>query len=289
MAQLPFGGTHTVEKLAVLQNYLGAYQRVLGKTTFLTIFFDAFAGTGQIPVDDPGTLFEDVEEAQPFIEGSARRALSITPPFGRYVFVEKSRQKAALLDRLKVEFPLLAGRIEVEHKDANLAVGEFCCTTNWRKNRAVMFLDPFGNQVDWSTLEKIAATRAIDLWYLFPAHLGVNRQISANGQFDDSKAASLDRLLGTTEWRSRFIQTSASTDLWGQARETRTKQASVDSITRYMINRMKEIFHGVVLDQWLPLGRGGSHWYSLLFACSNPSAKAKEIAERVAIAVMKRK
>jgi hypothetical protein len=67
------------------------------------------------------------------------------------------------------------------------------------------------------------------------------------------------------------------------------KQATVDSITRYMIKRMKQVFKGVVLDEWLPLGRGGSHWYSLLFACSNPSTAATKIAERVARAVMKRK
>lgn len=56
-----------------------------------------------------------------------------------------------------------------------------------------------------------------------------------------------------------------------------------------MIERMKTVFKGVVLDEWLPLGRGGSHWYSLLFACANPSSQAKQIAERVARAVMIRK
>ncbi|WP_375494674.1 hypothetical protein [uncultured Nostoc sp.] len=42
---------------------------------------------------------------------------------------------------------------------------------NWRSNRAVLFLDPFGMQIPWSTIEAIAHTEAIDLWYLFP--LGV--------------------------------------------------------------------------------------------------------------------
>ena len=56
-----------------------------------------------------------------------------------------------------------------------------------------------------------------------------------------------------------------------------------------MIERMKTIFQGIVLDEWLPLGRGGSHWYWLLFAGANPSRKANEIAERVARAVMIRK
>jgi three-Cys-motif partner protein len=291
MAQLPFGGSHTEEKLRVLEKYLSAYQKVLKNKRFETVFFDAFAGTGEIPIEEsePGGLFEDVEDAQPFIDGSARRALGIKPPFDRYAFVEKSKSKAALLETLKGEFSYLSSRIHIQRADANVAVEEFCQHADWKRVRAVMFLDPFGNQVDWNTLKVIAATKAIDLWYLFPAHLGINRQISATGEFDAGKAASLDRVLGTTEWREQFITTKTDQNLWGEDQITSFKQSNVDSVTRFMIRRMKEVFKGVVLDEWLPLGRAGSHWYSLLFACANPSAKATDIAGRIARDVMKRK
>jgi three-Cys-motif partner protein len=289
MAQLPFGGVHTQEKLRVLERYLSAYQKVLKNTSFVTVFFDAFAGTGEIPIEETGGLFQDVEEAEPFIEGSARRALGVKPPFASYVFVERSKRKAVLLERLKGEFPHLSSRIQVERADANAAVESFCARTDWKRTRAVMFLDPFGNQVGWSTIEAVASTKGIDLWYLFPAHLGINRQISASGEFDSNKAASLDRVLGTQEWREEFVATTTRQNLWGEAQEISFKQATVDSVTRFMIGRMKRVFAGVVLDEWLPLGRGGSHWYSLLFACANPSAKAREIAERVARSVMIRK
>jgi three-Cys-motif partner protein len=289
MAQLPFAGLHTVEKLKVLESYLAAYQKVLKNTGFTTVFFDAFAGTGEIPIEEAGGLFQDVEEAEPFIEGSARRALGIKPPFTKYIFVERSKRKAASLERLKTEFRHLASRIHVEQADANVAVERFCANGDWKRTRSVMFLDPFGNQVGWNTIEAIARTRGIDLWYLFPAHLGINRQISASGEFDAGKAASLDRVLGTSEWRDEFIATIKRQNLWGEGQEISFKQATVDSVTRFMIKRMKRVFKGVVLDEWLPLGRAGNHWYSLLFACANPSAKATEIAERLARAVMKRK
>jgi three-Cys-motif partner protein len=289
MAQLPFAGMHTVEKLKVLENYLGAYQRVLKNTNFETVFFDAFAGTGEIPIDEAGGLFQDVEEADPFIEGSARRALGVKPPFARYIFVERSRGKAALLQNLRSDFPHLSARIRIERADANTAVEEFCKKEDWKRSRSVMFLDPFGNQVGWNTIEAIARTRAIDLWYLFPAHLGINRQISASGDFDMHKGASLDRALGTSEWREEFVARINRENLWGETEQVSFKQSTVDSVTRFMIKRMKAVFKGVVLDEWLPLGRGGSHWYSLIFACANPNAKATEIAERVARAVMTRK
>ena len=289
MSQMSFGGMHTEEKLNVLEKYLSAYQRVLKNTGFTTTFFDAFAGTGEIPLEQLGGLFQDVEEADPFIEGSARRALAVDPPFSRYVFVEKSRRKAGQLERLRADFPNLADRIQIERADANAAIQEFCGRTNWKKNRAVIVLDPFGNQVGWGTLEAIANTRAIDVWYLFPAHLGINRQISSAAELDVAKAASLDFVFGTNEWRAEFLTTIKAGDLLSGERERLVKQATVDSITRFMIGRMKGVFKGVVLDEWLPLGRGGSHWYSLLFACSNPSPAATRIAERVARAVMKRK
>jgi three-Cys-motif partner protein len=289
LAQLPFFGLHTEEKLQVLQKYLAAYQKVLKKTSFKTIFFDAFAGTGDLPLEQAGGLFQDVEEAEAFIEGSARRALAVDRPFDKYIFVEKSKRKAALLQGLKTDFPTLADRIQIETADANSAIEKFCNEVDWKRHRAVMFLDPFGNQVGWKTLETIAGTRAIDVWYLFPAHLGVNRQISAKAEFDSDKAASLDWVLGTGAWREEFVASLREIDLWGEERERLVKQASVDSVTRFMIKRMKGIFKGVVLDEWLPLGRGGSHWYSLLFACANPNPAATDIAERVARAVMKRK
>jgi three-Cys-motif partner protein len=289
MSQMSFGGMHTEEKLQVLESYLAAYQKVLKNTGLTTIFFDAFAGTGEIPLEQAGGLLQDVEEAEPFIEGSARRALAVDPPFSRYVFVEKSKRKTAQLELLRAEFPYLAERIRVERADANAAIQEFCRSTDWKRSRAVLFLDPFGNQVGWDTLAIIARTKAIDVWYLFPAHLGINRQISSTADFDAAKAASLDFVFGTTEWREEFLATVKASDLWGEERERLVKQATVDSITRFMIGRMKQVFRGIVLDEWLPLGRGGNHWYSLLFACSNPSPAATRIAERVARAVMRRK
>lgn len=87
MSQMAFGGMHTEEKLQVLEKYLAAYQKVLKNTGLTTIFFDAFAGTGEIPIEQTEGLFQDVEEADTFIDGSARRALAVKPPFSRYEFV----------------------------------------------------------------------------------------------------------------------------------------------------------------------------------------------------------
>ena len=66
------------------------------------------------------------------------------------------------------------------------------------------------------------------------------------------------------------------------------KIATPRSMTEFMIARMKEVFRGGVLDEWLPLGAKGRHDYSLIFSWANPSPKAK-LAATLAAAVLKSK
>lgn len=282
----------TAEKLKAISGYLSAYQSVLksfcangGRTTY----FDAFAGTGDLPIGiEGGGLLKDVEELSVIADGSARRALMVEPWFDRYVFVERSLKKATELAKIKEDFPLQSERISVIRGDANDEVTKFCRRTDWAKTRAVMFLDPFGNQVNWETIAAIARC-PIDLWYLFPAHLGINRQVSNSGIIEDEKAASLDRVLGTSDWRAQFLFAEIVPQLDGSKREVMRKQLNADIATRFMIARMKSIFKGGVVDGWLPLGPNGAHWYSLVFAWGNSSQAAGAIAKRIAEHLMTRR
>ena len=274
MAQKPFGGAHTKLKLDKLSAYLDAYTTALKKQNFRLIYVDAFAGTGDVPRAAPSTPMFEVDDYAPFVEGSAVRALTIRTPFDEYIFIEKSPRKAAQLERLKTQQPAPADRIAIVVGDANAEVRKFCAQRDWNKCRAVVFLDPFGNQLVWETLVAIARTEAIDLWYLFPAGLGVHRQIARDGSIDESHGPSLDSLLGTAEWRKQFVETQPSLDLFGEGPDRTTKTATPESITRFMIARMRKEFRGGVLDEWLTLGSRVIHMYSLLFAWANPSAKA---------------
>lgn len=284
MAKQKFGSAHTEKKLVALEAYLRAYTTALKKQDFRLAFFDGFAGTGQIELsgDDAPLLGLD---ADLFIEGSARRALQCDPPFDEYVFVEKAASKVRDLHKLWVDFPNLASRIRIEQGDANEKLKEFCGSRDWQKTRAVVLLDPYGNQVEWSTIVTVANTRGIDLWYLFPAGPGVHRQISRRGTVHETHEGPLDRLMGTSEWRTAFLEKRRSEDLFEGTRDVAHKVATPESITLFMIKRMKSVFEGGVLDEWLPLRSRGIE-YSLLFAWANPSEKAK-LAGKLAAAVLK--
>lgn len=278
-----FGSTHTEEKLRKLEAYLERFTLVLKNQAFKLVYFDAFAGTPDIDVGDAGAPLLEVGDARQFLAGSSRRALQFGDKFSRYIFVDKKRANVKELEALKSEFPSVQDRIEIHYSDANTELKKFCA--NWpRGQRAIVFLDPFGNQVAWETIEAIAATKAIDLWYLFPAGLGVHRQISGDGTHE-GREQSLDRLLGTPEWRTAFVSKTTSSDLFGARDEANV--ASPEAITEFMINRMKSVFKGGVLDEWLPLGSRGRHSYSLLFACANPEPRAHELALRLARGVLR--
>lgn len=282
-----FGGSHTGAKLDSLEKYLGAYSTALKNQGFRLIFFDAFAGTGDVQVGKDSALLEGVDDYSPFIQGSTQRALQLGTAFDEYIFVEQKRGKVKELEALKAAHLGIADRISVLHADANAALLEFCAKTDWKKCRAVVFLDPYGNQVKWKTIEAIAKTEGIDLWYLFPAGLGVHRQIGRDAKVHASHKASLDELLGTKDWRNTFIEEQEAPDLFG-SRTERSKVATPQSITRFMIQRMRTVFRGGVLDEWLPLGSQSIHMYSLVFAWANPSEKAR-LAGKLAAAVLRSK
>jgi len=279
-----FGSAHTAEKLDKLEAYLKAYSTALKKQSFRRIYFDAFAGTGDIQIGPKTSLLEPVDDYSPLIKGSAHRALRLGATFDEYIFVEKSRAKAQALQDLKDEYPEVASRISIRQSDANEALLKFCAQTDWSRTRAVVFLDPYGNQVKWKTIEAIANTQAIDLWYLFPAGLGVHRQIGKDGKVHYTHEASLNDMLGTKDWRRAFIAEQQERDLFGATRATE-KVSTPETATIFMIERMKSIFKGGVLEEWLALGSGGNHMYSLLFAWANPSPKAK-LAGKLAKAVL---
>jgi three-Cys-motif partner protein len=182
-----FGGDWTQTKLDVLKDYLAAYTKALkDKPTpaqpFRKAYIDAFAGTGSRAArerstsSEPGSLlFPDLAEPAPqkLLDGSAKLALQVEPRFDKYIFIERSPERCEQLETLKQEFPTLADDIDVQQGEANDVIQKLCAPLNaWKSRRAVLFLDPYGMQVEWKTIEAVAATKAIDLWLLVPLGWG---------------------------------------------------------------------------------------------------------------------
>jgi three-Cys-motif partner protein len=172
--------------------------------------------------------------------------------------------------------------VEVRREEANSAIKRLC-RKDWSRHRAVLFLDPYGMQVEWTTIEAVAGTKAIDLWLLFP--LGaVNRLLTRTGAIPESWRRRLNLLLGTEAWYEEFYSAESRRDLFGQ-NETTVVKARTNVIGRYFNERLAEIFAGVAPKPMLLLNSTRSPLYLLCFAVGNPSGK--DVALRIANALLR--
>lgn len=281
-----FGGTWTDEKLDTLRKYLAAYRDVMKKQRFHLMYIDAFAGTGYRDAEkEPDAIQQSLleefseEETQNFLKGSAVIALEQDPPFHEFIFIERKRKHAKELERLKSQFPEKADSIKIVKGDSNLVIKRLCADNGWRSKRAVLFLDPYGMQVEWETLKAIAETKAIDLWILFPAAIGVNRMLPRHGKAPDTWEKRLDRMFGTKDWRDRFYSKTRQTSFI-EDDEKFDKVATIEEIGEFFNERLKTIFPGVAPNARTLSRPDGAPLYQLCFAAANK--KGSEIAIKIA-------
>jgi three-Cys-motif partner protein len=286
-----FGGDWTIEKLERVRKYLFAYATIMSKQKFRFGYIDAFAGTGYRTLHQEENLSELMlpefveQDSRRFWDGSARIALQMQPRFTKYIFIEKDLNRFAELQKLKEEFPSLANDIILVNADANSYLKDLCQNFKWEKNRAVIFLDPFGMQVTWETVEAIAKTKAIDLWYLFPLGVAVNRLLKKDGNINEPVRRKLDAIFGASDWYEIFYQTQTSVDLFGEHSRTE-KIAGFDRIGQYFVKRLKTVFAGVAENPLPLLNSRNNPLYLLCFASGN--SKGAKTAIKIAQDILRR-
>jgi three-Cys-motif partner protein len=287
-AQQSFGGDWTTDKLERVRKYLRAYTTIMSKQKFRFAYIDAFAGTGYRTLEtsegDKNLLLPEFAEgeSQRFIEGSTRIALEVEPRFTKYIFIERDPVRFAELEQLKVDYPLLRDDIILVNSDATTYVQKLCLNGDWRSRRAVLFLDPFGMQVAWDTIEAVARTKAIDLWILFPLGVAVNRLIKKDGKISEAWRRKLDALFGATDWYDSFYRPKVITSLFGEE-SSMEKVGDFDAISRYFVERLKSSFAGVAENPRPLFNSRNNPLYLLCFASANPkgSTTAIKIAQDI--------
>ncbi len=186
------------------------------------------------------------------------------------------------MESLKVEFPELAKDIDIIHGDANKVIEQrFDLTKDWSNHRAVMFLDPFGMQVKWETIETIAKTKAIDLWVLFPLGMALNRLLSKNGDIPDKYRKRINILLGTDKWYEEFYKITSKDDIFGDNYET-VEKATIETIGKYFNQRLSEVFAGVSDNPCFLRNSRNCPLYLLCFAVGNHNERAVKLSLRIA-------
>lgn len=281
-----FGGDWTQEKLERLRKYLPAYMRIFTKNKwarrYTTYYVDAFAGTGtrtSSDIERVSTLslfedFQDENDVRRFYKGSSQIALELDPPFERYIFIENNLRYVQELRNLKRRFP--DRQIQIVQQDSNEFLQEWCKGMNWRLSRAVVFLDPYGMSVDWTTIEALGATNAVDLWVLLPVGQAINRLLMRKGIPEGPWAEKLTRFFGTEAWKDSFYRTNRQlqeqlsllpTDNLQMDLE---KSATFESIGTFFSERLGTVFVKVAENSLVLLSSKNVPLFQLFFAAANP-------------------
>jgi three-Cys-motif partner protein len=133
-------------------------------------------------------------------------------------------------------------------------------------------------QVEWKTIEAIAATRAIDLWLLFPLGIGVNRLLTKSGEIPEPWRRRLNLLLGTEDWYEEFYRVESTPTLFGDS--DRVVKATTETIGRYFNKKLKSVFVDVAEEPKVLRNSANCPLYLLCFAVGNE--KGAPIALRIA-------
>lgn len=281
-----FGGIWTEEKLNIFTSYLDAYLIALQNQKFKKIYIDAFAGTGEIETSDGGQ----------YLVGSAKRALASDKKFDHYYFIEADSQKAEeLQNMINFEFPQMKRIVTIFCGDANDKLAEIISSVDWRYNRGLLFLDPYATQVNWTTLETVARTKSIDVWYLFPFS-ALNRMLPKNGKYETWESC-IDRLLGDDGWHTEFYKEDPQMSLFDLSHDSGTdnsgtrkiKDSNPDHIKAYIISRLGTIFPCVSKHPRIFRNSRNSPMFLFCFAISNESEAAQKLALRIANHILKNK
>ena len=299
-AEHRFGGSWTEIKLNAVSDYLNFYAGALKarpspNDPFETWYVDAFAGTGDRTVErrSDGLFMGEGLLNRARLEGSARRALAIDPPFRHLVFIEKDADRFAALERLRTDFP--SRDIRCLRGDANDQIRQIFTEGPWIQRgrnglqRAVVFLDPYGMSVRWDTLRYLANTGRADVWYLFPLHAALRQLSHDHAALDPSKRAALNEVFGTSDWETRsYEHQPAPTDLFDYAAPTGpSRNADPNKVEKFAAERLRSVFSFV--SQPIPiLTRRKLRQFSLFLLSGNSNERAIALIKKGVSAQIKK-
>lgn len=279
MVENRFGGSWTEAKLICLASYLRSYSNIMKNQTSLhRIYIDPFSGPGNRIESDYNIeeLFDFPKDGRSV---SPLLATEVGQSFDEFYFNDKksdfvqSLRHAIHTDKL----------VHFSAKEANIFLGEVISNINWRKSRAVIFLDPFGLHVDWATLEFIATTEAVDIVMLFPTS-SLCRMLPNEDLPPFEWQEKLDRFLGTPLWRD-FYRKRRIENLFEVIDQT-VREANSVEILNFVRKSLEKIFF-VANDTFELKNSKGSTLFHILFMCANRSSHVRDMVNRIANGAVK--
>jgi three-Cys-motif partner protein len=258
-----FGGFWTEEKIGIFLKYVQAYLKIMAKQNFELIYFDGFAGSGEIESKNYGTL----------IEGVAIKVLNLDfhKKFDFYYFVELKKTKLKKLESKILKCTKNDKNIVYVDDDCNKKLIDMSNYLRYNTfTRALAFIDPYGLEVNWNSISSFKGL-GIDMWILIPTG-GVNRMLTLDGNIEESWMNKLSSFLGLTkeEIKEYFYKEKIEYTLFGEEKKTEKERKTVQKILELYEKQLKTVFEFV--SKGFPLKNSkGSIMFHFLLATNNAS------------------
>lgn len=285
-----WGGPWTEKKLNAFSKYVWSYLKIMEQNKFWkTIYFDGFAGSGSTKRVDNSELLlslDITEDEQKTYQGAAERVLTVKDNlnFDFYYFIDKDENSLIQLEiKLRSKLNLENRQLAFRSGDANQWIDELSKVLKTKKYAALVFLDPFGMQINWNSIENLKDTRS-DVWILVPTGVIVNRLLDRQG-----KLKYIDKLesffgLSKDEIMDHFYTKQSIVNLFGDEDEKISKVSQpIHKIATLYAQKLKTIWKYVTEEPLRLDNRNGVPIFHFVFASNNKSAYkiASEIIKSV--------
>ncbi len=266
----PHGGGWTEQKLKKLNSYMTAYLKVLSKQEWCRKnYIEGFAGAGEYDTGDGNIK-----------DGSAKIALK--QDFDKYYFIEKDVKKLENLKFIANEFEKIK-KCEFIIGDVNVELPKVMQQLS-TKDRNICFLDPFGMQVDWQTIQSIKKSKSqSDVLYLFPINIFI-RELAKSIQ-NKTTPYHISKFIGKDKenWVNDFqkIKENPMDEILFNEHEKITIQKNIDEITPQLIQYFEELFEYVAKNPLVLKNTKNAPMFHLFFMMTNTRENATSIAKRL--------
>jgi len=281
-----WGGPWTERKLEAFSKYVWSYLTIMKKFPYWkTIYFDGFAGSGTREKQVNAELMQQLkitEEEERTYKGAAERVLALKElGFNFYYFIDKNEESLNKL-KCRLDEKFKDKTIVYRSGDANNQITELAKALKTKEYAALIFLDPFGMQIDWQSIAELKDTRS-DVWILVPTGVIVNRLLDRAGKLEFSDKLKSFFGLPIEEIKGHFYEEKKVQTLFGEEEIITKVSQPIQKIAHLYAERMKTIWEHVTEEPLVLKNRTGSPIFHFVFASNNPNAKkiAKQIIQNI--------
>ncbi len=222
----------------------------------------------------------EVEEK--IYKGAAERVLELNDlSFDYYYFIDKNELSLKKLEK-KLCGKYQGKTIVYRSGDANHQLLELSKALRKKEYAALVLLDPFGMQINWSSIAELKGTRS-DIWILVPTGVIVNRLLDRAGKMECCDK--LQSFFGLTieEIKSHFYLEKKVQTLFGEEEIIAKVSQPIEKIACLYAKRLKTIWEYVTDEPLVLRNSHGSPIYHFVFASNNQPATtiAKQIIQNL--------